>query len=88
MAVPEGITAIGDNVVIQVYGGGIGFGVTNATLSTAVGTVYKIGLNVTKVYGGDKVGFKKTESFFATSDDLGFAVVGQDDILIIYTTPP
>lgn len=90
MAVPEGVTALNDNVIIQVYGGGLGFGVTNATTATGVGTVYKIGMNVTRVYGGDKVGFNRTTAFFATTDDDSFLVINQDDILIKYEeiTPP
>jgi len=84
MAVPEFVTPLNDNVIISVYGDGIGFGINGASLNTSVGTVYKIGTNVTRVYGGDRVGFIKTQTFFATVLGEVFIVVPQDDILITY----
>ncbi len=97
MASPEGVTALGDNVVISVYGLGSGFGLRAVpnlnSLSnypvpgSSVGTVYKIGYNVYNVLVGDKVGFK-TECNFATDAGETFAVVNKDNILITYVTPP
>lgn len=96
MASPEGVTAVYDNIIISVYGGG-GFGIKASpnlnshsnypTNASAVGTVYKIGSNVYNVTVGDKVGFK-TECFFATELGETFAVVNKDNILITYVTPP
>lgn len=97
MASPEGVTALGDNVIISVYGLGTGFGVRPVpnlnsmgnypSPSSAVGTVYKIGYNVYNVTPGDKVGFK-TECNFALDAGETFAVVNKDNILITYVTPP
>lgn len=97
MASPEGVTALGDNVVISVYNLGAGFGIRAApnlnnqgsypTASGSVGTVYKIGYNVYNVIVGDKVGFK-TECFFATDLGESFAVINKDNILITYTDIP
>ncbi len=89
MASPEGVTAVYDNVIISVYGGGSGFGIRVApsySANGAVGTVYKIGSNVYNVVVGDKVGFK-TDVYFATDDGMTFATVPKDNILITYTPP-
>jgi len=84
MAVPEGVTPVYNNVVISVYGGRSGFGIMGTTPNALVGSVYKIGSNVYNISVSQKVGFLKTQAFFAT--DLGetFTVVSKDDILITY----
>lgn len=97
MASPEGVTSLGDNVIISVYGLGSGFGIRPApnlnsmgsypSQSGAVGTVYKIGYNVYNVIVGDRVGFK-TECFFTTDAGESFAVVNKESILITYTDAP
>ena len=98
MASPEGVTALGDNVIISVYNLGSGFGIRATpnlnshggnypSPASAVGTVYKIGYNVYNVGVGDKVGFK-TECNFANDAGETFAVVNKDNILITYVTPP
>lgn len=97
MASPEGVTVLGDNVVISVYELGLGFGIRATpnlnsqgnypSSSSAVGTVYKIGYNVYNVTPGQKVGFK-TECNFALDAGETFAVVNKDNILITYVTPP
>lgn len=97
MASPEGVTALGDNVIISVYNLGSGFGIratpnlnsqgSYPAVSGSVGTVYKIGYNVYNVIVGDKVGFK-TECNFATDAGETFAVINKDNILVTYTDPP
>ena len=88
MAAPEGVTPVYNNVVISVYGGRGGFGIIGTTPNSLVGSVYKIGSNVYNITVNTKVGFLKTEAFFAT--DLGetFTVVSKDDILITYEDIP
>lgn len=97
MASPEGVTALGDQVIISVYNFRSGFGIKAVpnlnsqsnypAVSGSVGTVYKIGYNVYNVTVNQKVGFK-TECFFST--DLGetFAVINKDNILITYEEAP
>lgn len=97
MASPEGVTALGDNVIISVYNLGSGFGIRATpnlnsqsnypSPSASVGTVYKIGDSVYNVIVGDKVGFK-TECNFALDAGETFAVVNKDNILITYVSPP
>lgn len=84
MAAPEGVTPVYNNVVVSVYGGRSGFGIIGATPNAIVGSVYKIGSNVYNFSVMQKVGFLKTEAFFAT--DLGetFIVLSKDDIKITY----
>lgn len=84
MAVPEGVTPVYNNVVISVYGNRGGFGITGVTPNALVGSVYKIGSNVYNVTVNTKVGFLRTDAFFA--NDLGetFITVDKDDILITY----
>lgn len=83
MAVPEGVTAVYNNVVISVYGGG-GLGIRGGTPNALVGTVYKIGSNVYNVGVSQIVGFLRTEAFFATESGDTFITVPKDDILITY----
>ncbi len=97
MASPEGVTALGDQVIISIYGLGAGFGIRPTpnlnsgggypSPSGAVGTVYKIGYNVYNVLVGDKVGFK-TDCNFATDAGETFAVINKDNILITYVPIP
>lgn len=88
MAVPEGVTPVYNNVVISVYGGGAGFGITGTNPQALVGSVYKIGSNVYRISVGQKVGFNKTNAFFTTLAGEAFIAVDQSDILITYVTPP
>jgi len=88
MATPEGVTPVYNNVVISVYRFGSGFGIRGATPNALVGSVYKIGSNVYNVELNARVGFLRTEAFFA--NDLGetFITIDKDDILITYTDAP
>lgn len=87
MAAPEGVTPVYNEIVISVYGGGVGFGIVSNTPGVLVGTVYKIGANVYNISVGQKVGFK-TQSLFSTLAGDSFATAEKRDVYITYTDSP
>lgn len=84
MAVPEGVTPVYNNIVVSVYGFASGFGIRGANTNALVGSVYKIGSNVYNISVSQKVGFLRTQAFFATDIGETFTVISKDDILITY----
>ena len=88
MPLPSEIILGADNVGISVYMFPSGFGIRGATISALVGTVYGIGSNVYNVTVDKKVGFLRTEAFFATDGGDTFIVVNKDDILTTYEPIP
>ena len=53
-----------------------------------MGTVYGIGSNVYNVSNTQKVGFLKTDAFFATDAGETFIIINKDDVLTIYEPIP
>jgi hypothetical protein len=87
MAVPEGVTPVYNNIVVSVYGFRSGFGIKGGTQNALVGSVYKIGSNVYNISVNTKVGFLRTEAFFATDSGDTFITIDKDDVLITYVEP-
>lgn len=87
MALPSEFVLGVDNVAVSVYSFKSGFGINGATPNALVGTVYGIGSNVYNVSNAQKVGFLKTDAFFATDAGETFIIVNKDDILTVYEDP-
>ena len=88
MASPEGVTPQDNDVIISVYNFRSGFGIMGTTTTALVGSVYKIGSSVYNVTVSQKVGFLRTEAFFATDAGETFIAISKDDILITYEDIP
>ncbi len=89
MASPEGVTPVYNNIIVSVYNfNGTGFGIGGTTPDAKVGSVYKIGSNCYRISVNQKIGFLNTKAYFATAAGETFAVILEDDALIVYEPIP
>lgn len=87
MAAPTNVTAIWKTVVVTLDKP---TGVTSTNPNILTGTVSLIGGNVLRVIVGDQVLFKKDtlNATFNQSGTTSWAAIQEDEILLVYTTPP
>lgn len=87
MAAPTNVTAIWKTVVVTLDNP---TGVTSTNPNILTGTVSLIGGNVLRVIVGDQVMFKKDtlNATFNQSGTTSLAAIQEDEILLVYTTPP
>ena len=84
---PAGVTPVYDQVIVYVYGGGLGFGVQGVTLPQVAGTIVATGVNVYRLSVGQLCVFTQGP-YITTTGTQTWAVVPQQAVLVTYLTPP